>query len=61
MQLDLTDDQHLFRETTIRFIETELPIARARELHDDPLGYDRSWLEKSAQLGWYAMLVPELR
>ena len=59
MQLDLTDDQVLFHETTVRFIEGELPLARTRELHDDPLGFDRGWLRKSAELGWFAMLVPE--
>jgi alkylation response protein AidB-like acyl-CoA dehydrogenase len=59
MQLDLTDDQALFHETTIRFIDAELPLARTRELHDDMLGFDRGWLRKSAELGWYAMVVPE--
>jgi alkylation response protein AidB-like acyl-CoA dehydrogenase len=59
VQLDLTDDQELFRETTVRFIEAELPLARTRELHDDPAGFDRGWLRKSAELGWFAMLVPE--
>lgn len=59
MQLDLSDDQALFHETTVRFIETELPISATRALHDNPLGYDRAWLAKSAELGWFAMLVPE--
>jgi alkylation response protein AidB-like acyl-CoA dehydrogenase len=59
MQLDLTDDQQLFRETTIRFIDAELPLAATRSLHDNPLGYDRGWLRKSAELGWFAMLIPE--
>jgi alkylation response protein AidB-like acyl-CoA dehydrogenase len=59
MQPDLTDDQTLFRDTAVSFIEAELPVAGTRELHDDPLGYDRSWLRKSAELGWFAMLVPE--
>jgi alkylation response protein AidB-like acyl-CoA dehydrogenase len=59
MQLDLTDDQVLFHDTTIRFVEAELPLSRTRELHDDPRGYQRSWLQKSAELGWFAMLVPE--
>jgi alkylation response protein AidB-like acyl-CoA dehydrogenase len=34
-------------------------VSGTRELHDDPLGYDPSWLRKSAELGWFAMLVPE--
>lgn len=59
MQLDLTDDQELLRETTVRFIEAELPLPKTRALHDDPVGYDRSWLRQSAELGWFAMLVPE--
>ena len=59
MQLDLTEDQQLFHETTVRFIETELPLDATRALHDEPLGYDRSWLRKSAELGWFSMLVPE--
>jgi alkylation response protein AidB-like acyl-CoA dehydrogenase len=59
MQLDLSDDQALFRDTTVAFIEAELPLNKTRELHEDPAGYNRGWLRKSAELGWYAMLVPE--
>ena len=59
MQPDLTDDQTLFRDTAVSFIEAELPVAGTRELHNDPVGYDRSWLRKSAELGWLAMMVPE--
>jgi alkylation response protein AidB-like acyl-CoA dehydrogenase len=59
MQPDLTDEQSLFRDTAVSFIEAELPVAATRKLHDDPLGYDRSWLRKSAELGWFAMLVLE--
>jgi alkylation response protein AidB-like acyl-CoA dehydrogenase len=59
MQLDLSDDQSLFRDTTVAFIEAELPLDKTRALHEVPAGYDRGWLRKSAELGWYAMLVPE--
>jgi alkylation response protein AidB-like acyl-CoA dehydrogenase len=59
VDLDLTEDQRLFLDTTVRFIESELPIASTRDLHSDPRGYDEAWLRKSAELGWYAMLVPE--
>src|ERR1700757_5142440 len=59
MQPDLTDEQTLFRDTAVSFIEAELPVSGTRELHDDPLGYDPSWLRKSAELGWFAMMVPE--
>lgn len=59
ISLALTDDQTLFHETTARFIEAELPRERTRQLHDDPTGFDRGWLAKSAELGWFSLLVPE--
>src|SRR5215204_5874526 len=59
MELTLTDDQALFHETTVRFIESESPIERTRGLHDHPAGYDRDWWRQAAELGWFTMLVPE--
>ena len=59
IQLDLTEDQTLFHETTTRFVETELPRDRTRAWHEQELGFDPSWLAKSAELGWFSMLVPE--
>lgn len=59
MDLELTDDQRLFHETTVRFIESELPMTGVRALHDDPVGYDPTWLRRAAELGWFAMMVPE--
>jgi alkylation response protein AidB-like acyl-CoA dehydrogenase len=59
MQLNLSEDQELFRETTKRFIESELPLSATRALHDDPVGYDPAWLRRGAELGWFSMLVPE--
>lgn len=59
MEVALTDDQALVLETAARFVDAELPLTATRSLHDNPLGYDRAWLRKSAELGWYGMLVPE--
>jgi alkylation response protein AidB-like acyl-CoA dehydrogenase len=59
MLLDLTDDQALFRDTSVAFIQSELPVAETRKLHENPAGYDRDWLRRSADLGWFAALVPE--
>ncbi len=49
----------MLHRTTIEFIEDQLPIAATRALHDDPMGYDREWLTRTADLGWYSMLIPE--
>src|SRR5712692_9627271 len=59
MQLELTQDQEFFRETTHRFISAEAPIANVRALHDDPMGFDKAWWCQAAKLGWTAMLVGE--
>lgn len=59
IQLDLTEDQALFHETTARFIDAELPRERTRAWHEQELGFDPAWLAKSAELGWFSMLVPE--
>ena len=59
IQLDLTDDQGLYRETAARFIDAELPRSRTREWHERPDGFDAGWLAKSAELGWFSMLVAE--
>ena len=60
MDLELTDDQQLFRETTRKFLEDTCPLddgppdrrRRARRLRPE-------WWRRGAELGWVSMLVPE--
>jgi alkylation response protein AidB-like acyl-CoA dehydrogenase len=59
VDLELTDDQELFRETTRRALDERSPLTRVRELIGDPLGFDPSLWRQGGELGWYAMLVPE--
>jgi alkylation response protein AidB-like acyl-CoA dehydrogenase len=59
VQLELTEDQALVCETAMRFVDAELPLSATRRFHVDPTGYDPGWLRKSADLGWYGLLVPE--
>jgi len=59
MELELTSDQELFLETTRKFVDSECPITRVRELIDDPVGFDRDTWRRGAELGWTALLVPE--
>jgi alkylation response protein AidB-like acyl-CoA dehydrogenase len=59
MDLDLTDDQELFRSTTRRFIEKESPLTAVRELHDAGGGFEPTYWRAGCELGWTAMLVPE--
>ncbi len=59
MNLELTDDQEFFRETTRRFLESESPLTSVRELWDSVDGFDRGWWTKAAELGWTSLFVPE--
>jgi alkylation response protein AidB-like acyl-CoA dehydrogenase len=60
VELELSDDQQLFRETTRRFLESSVPLPVVRELgRDSTDGFVRSWWRQGAELGWTSMLVPE--
>ena len=59
MDLELSEEQEFFRETTRKFLESEMPIDAVRKLADEPTGLDRGWWRRGAELGWTSMLVPE--
>ena len=59
MEIELSEDQELFRDTCRRMLEERSPLTRVRELIDDPVGFDRAVWDQGGELGWYAMLVPE--
>jgi alkylation response protein AidB-like acyl-CoA dehydrogenase len=61
VELTLTDDQQLLRDTATRFMQAACPLETVRGLVDEgsqtdlPAGY---W-EEAANLGWFSLLVPE--
>jgi len=59
MDTELSEDQDFFRTTTSKFLDAEAPMSRVRELVDDPAGFDRAVWNQGAELGWFALLVPE--
>lgn len=59
MELELSDDQEFFRQTTRKFLAAECPIATVRSLEDDPAGFTPEYWTRGAELGWTSMLVPE--
>jgi alkylation response protein AidB-like acyl-CoA dehydrogenase len=59
MQLELTEEQEFFRETTRRFLESETPLTAVRALYETDDGFDRAWWRKAAELGWTSLFVPE--
>jgi alkylation response protein AidB-like acyl-CoA dehydrogenase len=60
VDLQLTDDQRLFEETTARFLEASCPVATVREWADkEPAGFPLDWWRRGSELGWTSLLVPE--
>jgi alkylation response protein AidB-like acyl-CoA dehydrogenase len=59
VDIDLSEDQQLFRQTTARFIEERSPMATVRAMADDPKSRDASIVPAAGELGWFALFVPE--
>ena len=59
VELDLTEDQQFFAETTRKFLAAECPITTVRSLEADPAGFGATYWKRGADLGWTSMLVPE--
>ena len=59
MELELSEDQELFLETTRKLLAAEVSIPAARALETDPAGFTPTYWRRGAELGWTSMLVPE--
>jgi alkylation response protein AidB-like acyl-CoA dehydrogenase len=59
VELQLSQDQELFRDTTRRFLEDSCPLTEVRRLAETVDGFERDWWRKGAELGWTSTLVPE--
>ncbi|MDT5264967.1 MAG: hypothetical protein QOI90_1593 [Mycobacterium sp.] len=61
MDLDLTPDQELLRDTTRKFLNATVPLTVVRALAENSAGFDREWWQRGAELGWTSLLVDERR
>jgi alkylation response protein AidB-like acyl-CoA dehydrogenase len=61
VDLDLTPDQELLRDTTSKFLHATVPLTAVRALAENPDGFDRAWWQRGAELGWTSLLVAESR
>jgi alkylation response protein AidB-like acyl-CoA dehydrogenase len=59
VDLELSEDQELFRDTTRQFLLDQVPLTTIREWADLPAGYSSDWWRKGAELGWTSLLVGE--
>ncbi len=59
MELELSEEQAFFAETTRRFLAAESPLTAHRALEGSALGFDPDVWARGAELGWTSLLVPE--
>jgi alkylation response protein AidB-like acyl-CoA dehydrogenase len=60
VELQPSEDQVLFDETTARFLESSCPVTTVREWAEkEPAGFPLEWWRRGAELGWTSLLVPE--
>ncbi len=59
MDFDLTEDQQLLARTAADFVNKASPVARARRLRDDALGWEKKMWHAMAELGWLGVPFAE--
>src|SRR5262245_9467962 len=59
MDAVVTEDQRMLLDTSVRFIEETYPLAKVRAGAFAEEAERAEYLQASAALGWYSMLVPD--
>ena len=59
MDLNLSDEQRMLRESADRFVGETYTADHRRKLANDPLGFSADIWKQFAELGWLALPIPE--
>jgi alkylation response protein AidB-like acyl-CoA dehydrogenase len=59
MDLSISAEQQMLRESAQAFLQDKAPLPAVREVMETETGYDPSVWEQMAALGWQAMAIPE--
>ena len=59
MDVMLTEEEKMVRNSAREFLEAECSTALVREMETDPKGYPPALWRKAAELGWQGMVLPE--
>jgi alkylation response protein AidB-like acyl-CoA dehydrogenase len=60
MDLSLTGEQEMLKNSAREFLEKEAPRTVVTEIDDSPTGFSPELWRKMAELGWAGLLVPEV-
>ncbi len=59
LDLPLSDDLDILRAATLRFAQREWPIEKLRAAADGGPAVEAGYVQRAAELGWFAALAPE--
>ncbi len=59
MDLGLSEEQELLRNSAREFLEKESPEEHVRAMEEDEKGYSPALWKKTADLGWQGLMIPE--
>src|SRR5580693_3674727 len=59
MDLELTPEQQLLRETVADICARHAPLSVVRDLEDDPVGYPPALWSQLAEMGVLGLTIPE--
>jgi len=59
MDLGLSEEQELLKNSARDFLEKEVPESYVREMEEDERGYSPEVWKKMADLGWQGLMIPE--
>lgn len=59
MDLGLSEEQELLKNSARDFLEKECPESLVREMEDDEKGYSPDLWKKMAEQGWQGLLIPD--
>src|SRR3712207_787179 len=59
MDLGLSEEQELLKNSARDFLEKEVPEAYVRQMEEDQTGHSPEVWKKMADLGWQSLIIPE--
>ncbi len=59
MDLGLSEEQELLKNSAREFLEKECPEEHVRAMEEDEKGYSPDLWKKMADLGWHGLMIPE--
>ena len=59
MDLGLSEEQELLKNSAREFLEKECPEEHVRAMEEDDRGYSPDLWKKMADLGWQGLMIPE--